>query len=73
MARKLLLMLWTAPPPASPYATVAVLFRNRMGGEPSREEIATIGLDIAKSVFEVHAISATGGVRRLTFEVVYEA
>ena len=26
------------------------------------EEIATIGLDIAKSVFQVHAVSATGTV-----------
>ncbi|TDW16611.1 hypothetical protein EV128_13463, partial [Rhizobium azibense] len=26
------------------------------------EEITTIGLDIAKSVFQVHAISATGTV-----------
>ena len=30
--------------------------------EPSIEEITTIGLDIAKSVFQVHAVSATGTV-----------
>jgi len=30
--------------------------------EPSIEEITTTGLDTAKSVFQVHAISATGTV-----------
>lgn len=31
-------------------------------GEPSIEEIATIGLDIAKQVFQVHGIDAAGAV-----------
>jgi len=32
--------------------------------EPSMSEITTIGLDLAKSVFQVHGIDEAGGVTR---------
>ena len=56
------MMLWTAPPPASRCAKIAVLLGTAWE-EPSMEEITTIGLDIAKSVFQVHAVSAAGMVK----------
>jgi transposase len=31
-------------------------------GEPSMQAVTTVGLDIAKSVFQVHGIDATGNV-----------
>src|SRR5687767_12466427 len=53
------LMVWTAPPAASRCAKVAVSFvRTRIKEEPSMQRISTIGLDIAKSVFQVHAVDA---------------
>src|SRR5262245_42190832 len=55
----LLVMLWTAPPPA----------RRCHGrrGRPDSEDwtmqaVTTIGLDIAKSIFQVHAVDAEGNV-----------
>src|SRR5262249_55396375 len=53
------MMLWTAPPPA----------RRCHGrrGRPDSEDwtmqaVTTIGLDIAKSIFQVHAVDAEGNV-----------
>src|SRR5882757_1317382 len=37
-----------------------VLLRPRYSEEPSMQTIATIGLDIAKSVFQVHGVDAAG-------------
>src|SRR5437899_10938233 len=33
------------------------------GREPSMEQVTTIGLDLAKRVFQVHAVDATGAVK----------
>ncbi len=33
-----------------------------MKGEPSMSEVITIGLDLAKSVFQVHGIDADGDI-----------
>ena len=52
-------MLWTAPPPASRCAKVAVFWRTARE-EPSMNEISIIGLDIAKNVFQVHGIDSFG-------------
>ncbi len=56
-----LLMLWTAPPPASRCANIAVFWRTAKE-EPSMEQISTIGLDIAKNVFQVHGIDENGKI-----------
>src|SRR5262249_57744649 len=45
-------MLWTAPPPARP---------PRFGGA-KHASVTTIGLDIAKSVFQIHGVDAAGNV-----------
>jgi transposase len=34
----------------------------RISGEPNMQAVTTIGLDIAKSVFQVHGVDATGNV-----------
>jgi hypothetical protein len=47
----LLLMLWTTPPPAHERHGRGVLLR-------SPQAITTIGLDIAKWVFQVHGVDA---------------
>ena len=41
------MMLWTAPPPPRKY---------------SMQAVTTVGLDIAKSVFQVHGVDAAGQV-----------
>ena len=58
------LMLWTAPPPARERQGVgAVLRLPRFGGAAHAiKSISTIGLDIAKSVFQVHGVDAAGQV-----------
>jgi alcohol dehydrogenase class IV len=55
------LMLWTAPPPASRCANIAVFWRSAKE-EPSMEQIITIGLDIAKNVFQVHGVDENGKI-----------
>jgi hypothetical protein len=50
----LLLMLWTAPPPARDRYGSGGCWRSHDSEEPDLQSIATIGLDIAKSVFQVH-------------------
>src|ERR1700745_2472479 len=57
-----LMMLWTAPPPARECQGCGRRLRlPRFGGAPM-QSISTIGLDIAKSVFQVHGVDATGQV-----------
>src|SRR5215831_4583755 len=62
LQRRLLLMLWTAPPPARKCHGGG----RRWGGHGSEEAgmraVTTIGLDIAKSVFQVHGVDAIGNV-----------
>jgi transposase len=58
----LLLMLWTALHAAASFELVE-------GLEATMEAIVTIGLDIAKSVFQVHGVDGSGAIivrRRLT-------
>src|SRR5689334_23487913 len=57
----LLLMLWTAPPPAHESKMWALLKLPRFGGA-TMQTVTTIGLDIAKSVFQVHGVDAAGQV-----------
>jgi transposase len=35
---------------------------DQLEGEPSMKEVSTIGLDIAKKVFQVHGVDRTGAV-----------
>jgi hypothetical protein len=55
----LLVMLWTVPPPARESMKVGVVEAPRFGGA-NMQAVTTIGLDIAKSVFQVHGIDAEG-------------
>src|ERR1700756_5974563 len=58
-----LMMLWTAPhSTASMCQRVVALEANHYEGEPSMGEVSTIGLDIAKSVFQVHGVDVDGTV-----------
>jgi hypothetical protein len=52
-------MLWTAPHTASQCAKV-VAVRNHLKGAPSDMNISTIGLDIAKNVFQFHGVDEPG-------------
>ena len=56
-----LVMLWMAPPPASQCAKRAV-FEEPQKREPSVEKVSTVGLDIAKNVFQVHGVDDEGCV-----------
>ena len=53
------MMLWTAPPPA-------LRCHGRRGVTDSEvwamQAVTTIGLDIAKSIFQVHGVDAEGNV-----------
>ncbi len=55
-------MLWTAPPPAfGCHSAIEWLrFIGHMTGEPSEMNASTIGLDIAKNVFQAHAVDTEG-------------
>src|SRR5215813_983220 len=55
-------MLWTAFPPARKCHWSDHRWGGRGYGEPGMQAITTVGLDIAKSVFQVHGVSATGEV-----------
>src|SRR3974390_1204331 len=55
-------MLWTAPPPARKCHCSDRRWGGRSYGEPSMQAITTVGLDIAKSVFQVHGVDAAGQV-----------
>ena len=55
------MMLWTAPHAASECHDVVAL-SDHMKGEPSMGDVITIGVDLAKSVFQVHGVDAAGSV-----------
>src|SRR5882724_9452106 len=54
-------MGWTAPAAASACQD-EVVDRELIKGEPSMEQITTIGLDLAKNLFQVHGVDAAGKV-----------
>jgi hypothetical protein len=53
------MMGWTPPPTASMCQVGGVQDHQR---EASMEEVSTIGLDLAKHVFQAHGASASGAV-----------
>src|SRR5512147_336276 len=55
-------MLWTAPPPARECHECGRCLRPHYLEEPNMQTITTVGLDIAKSVFQVHGVDAQGEV-----------
>src|SRR5215204_3897874 len=55
-------MLWTAPPRARERHGTGGNRSSHDSEEPSMQTITTIGLDIAKSVFQVHGVDADGQV-----------
>jgi transposase len=56
-------MLWTAPPTGRASASESVADEgNQDPEELIMVAITTVGLDIAKSVFQVHGVDAQGGV-----------
>src|SRR6202161_2563684 len=55
-------MRWMAPLTASRCQGVKAVRRSRAKWEPSAMQITTIGLDLAKSIFQVHGVDATGQV-----------
>src|SRR2546430_630599 len=56
------MMLWTAPT-LRHQGAIGWLRRNEpLEGAPSMGEVSTIGLDIAKSVFQIHGVDAGGAV-----------
>src|SRR3990170_5378395 len=55
-------MLWTAPPPAHQCHGCGCCECSHDSEEPIMQAVTTIGLDIAKSVFQVHGIDAEGNV-----------
>src|SRR5262245_37809662 len=58
----LLMMLWTAPPPARKCQRSGCCYWTHDSEEPNMQRVTTIGLDIAKSVFQVHGIDAAGAM-----------
>jgi transposase len=57
-----ILMLWTAPPPARECHDAGAAKAPHDSQEPVMQTVTTIGLDIAKSVFQAHGIDAEGKV-----------
>jgi hypothetical protein len=55
-------MLWTAPPPARECHGYGCCWCNYDSEEPNMQTITTVGLDIAKSVFQVHGVDVEGKV-----------
>src|SRR4029450_13656879 len=55
-------MLWTAPPPARQCHGYGCCLRPHGSEEPHMQTVTTIGLDIAKSVFQIHGVDAAGNV-----------
>src|SRR6202048_199180 len=53
-------MLWTAPPPAHRCHGCGRFLGSHDSEERAMQTITTIGLDIAKSVFQVHGVDAGG-------------
>src|ERR1700758_1349392 len=59
------LMTWNGPiDPPRRAVSIAVRDLRQSRGTFLMETIATVGLDLAKSIFQVHAISAAGAVVR---------
>ncbi len=56
--RRRLLMWWTAPAPGNESDRVIVVNEASTSEERSHAKVTTIGLDIAKNVFQVHGIDA---------------
>src|SRR6516164_10197990 len=54
------MMLWTAPTLRHQSAKGWSREANHVEGEPSMGEVSTIGLDIAKSVFQAHGVDVDG-------------
>ena len=57
-----LLMLWTAPPPARTCHGGGRRWGGHGSEEAGMQAVTTIGLSIAKSVFQVHGVDAIGNV-----------
>jgi transposase len=55
-------MLWTAPLPPRKWHGAVANGVTRSWGDPGMQAVRTIGLDIAKSVFQVHGVDAAGNV-----------
>src|SRR6202790_73265 len=55
-------MLWTAPSPARKCHGSGRRWGDHDSEEADMQAVTTIGLDIAKSVFQVHGIDVTGNV-----------
>src|SRR5512145_293320 len=55
-------MLWTAPPPARKCQGSGRRWGDHDSEEAGMQAVTTIGLDIAKSVFQVHGVDAMGNV-----------
>src|SRR5450631_2017120 len=55
-------MLWTAPPPAHRCHGYGGCLGSHDSEERAMQMITTVGLDIAKSVFQVHGVDAGGQV-----------
>jgi hypothetical protein len=51
-------MGWTAPHPATECHDVVAVEATTIQEEPLMEEITTVGLDIATSVFQLHGVNA---------------
>ena len=61
-AVRLLLMPWTAPPPARECHGCGCWQGPHNSKVPNMQAITTLGLDIAKSVFQVHGVDTAGKV-----------
>jgi hypothetical protein len=53
-------MRWTAPTTGIAMCKIAVLFDEPSIGSPVMNEVTTIGIDLAKNVFQVHGVDAAG-------------
>jgi len=58
---------WMAP--SRHLSARMVVVEDHQEREPSMEKITTIGLDLAKNVFQVHGIDETNGVERSGYAV----
>ena len=55
-------MLWTAPPPARECQRCGRCYGSHDSEELPTQTVSTIGLDITKSVFQIHGVDANGVV-----------
>ena len=55
-------MLWIAPAPGIAMCQSVVSIKDHEQKEPSAMNVSIIGLDLAKNVFQVHAIDDYGEV-----------